>query len=62
MAVTETCGECGAKRTAPEGDWNTVQAPALARWEREHLDEVHGDDEDRDKIMFGSDLDLRHRT
>ena len=58
MAVTETCGECGAQVTAPEGDWNTVQAPALHQWEQQHLEEVHGDDGDRDKIVFSSDLDL----
>jgi hypothetical protein len=47
------------KHDSPEGDWNTVQAPALAQREQRHLDEVHGDDDGRDKIVFTSDVNLR---
>jgi len=38
---TETCGECGASRTFPDGDWNQVQSPAVSAWEHEHTLDAH---------------------
>ena len=44
-ARTYTCGECGASKTFPDGDWNTVQAPAVGEWERQHEQDAHGGEE-----------------
>lgn len=41
-ARTDTCGECGASQTFADGDWNTVQAPAIGVWERRHEQDAHG--------------------
>jgi len=41
-ARTDTCGECGASQTFADGDWNDVQAPAIAAWERQHELDEHG--------------------
>jgi hypothetical protein len=40
-----TCGECGVSETFPDGDWATVQEPAVAAWQEQHeLDEHDGDE------------------
>jgi hypothetical protein len=42
---TAQCGECGASTRIPDGDWNTVQAPAIADWQHEHEAQAHGGDD-----------------
>jgi hypothetical protein len=37
---TLTCGECGARRTIADADWDT-QAGAIGAWERQHEAEAH---------------------
>src|ERR1035438_8012789 len=44
-ARTDTCGECGTSMTFPDGDWETVQAPAIKEWERQHEQDAHGGEE-----------------
>ena len=51
-ARTDTCGECGASKTIPDGDWNTVQRPAIQEWERQHEQAEHGGNQ-----VSGWDLD-----
>jgi hypothetical protein len=31
-----TCGDCGASRTFPEGDWEKVQRLAIDAWAQAH--------------------------
>ncbi len=31
--------------TFPDGDWDTVQAPAINGWERQHEQDAHGGEE-----------------
>lgn len=50
---TATCGEDGSKTTLPDGDWNTVQQPALQTWEHRHGQEAH-DGEDFSSILTRS--------
>ena len=38
---TETCGDCGASKTFPDGDWNAVQSPAVRAGSGEHTVDAH---------------------
>ncbi|MDP9841173.1 hypothetical protein J2853_000384 [Streptosporangium lutulentum] len=40
--MTHKCAECGASTVIPFGDWNTIQAPAIAAWDDQHSAEAHG--------------------
>ena len=42
MPLTLTCGECGASTRIADGDWETVQAPAIQAWIRKHDLDAHG--------------------
>jgi hypothetical protein len=33
---TVTCGECGASKAVPDGDWSSVQQPLIEAWEQQH--------------------------
>jgi len=44
-ARTDTYGECGASETLPDGDWNTVHAPAIEAWQSQHEHDAHGGEE-----------------
>jgi hypothetical protein len=37
----DTCGECGASKVVPDGDWNTVQRPLIEAWEQQHELDAH---------------------
>jgi len=49
---TETCGDCGASKTFPDGDYELVQRPAIAAWEHQHERDAHGGQQ-----VSGWDLD-----
>jgi hypothetical protein len=37
----DVCGDCGAFKTFPSSLWKAVQSPAVAAWERQHIQDVH---------------------
>jgi hypothetical protein len=38
---TVTCGDCGASRTFPDGDWEKVQRGAIDAWAEAHQQDAH---------------------
>jgi hypothetical protein len=47
-----TCGDCGASRTFPDGDWEKIQRGAIDAWAEAHQQDAHGG-----KAVSGWDLD-----
>jgi hypothetical protein len=47
-----TCGDCGASRTFPDGDWEKVQRAAIDAWAEAHQQDAHDG-----KAVSGWDLD-----
>ena len=47
-----TCGDCGASRTFPDGDWEKVQRGAVDAWAEAHQQDAHDG-----KAVSGWDLD-----
>jgi len=47
-----TCGDCGAFRTFPDGDWEKVQRAAIDAWAEAHQQNAHDG-----KTVSGWDLD-----
>jgi hypothetical protein len=47
-----TCGDCGASRTFPDGDWEKGQRAAIDAWAEAHQQDAHDG-----KAVSGWDLD-----